>query len=92
MYTAMRSVGSMASVYFILLILTCHIIMLNLFLAILLGNFEKARNYGLKKKVFIAFKEIMFNGKTLNESLDIILGDMSAHVKKKVLHWDQYQV
>jgi hypothetical protein len=55
MYSAMRSNGKMSCVYFIAVMMTCHIIMLNLFLAILLGNFEKARNYGLKKKVFIAF-------------------------------------
>jgi len=92
MYGAMRSVGSLSSIYFVALIVSCHIIMLNLFLAILLGNFEKARNYGLKKKVFEAFKEIMFNGKTLNDSLDIILGDASPYVKKKILKWDNFQV
>ena len=66
--------------------------MLNLFLAILLGNFDKARNYSQKLKVFETFREILFNGKTLNEALDIILGDMSIHVKTKVLKWDLKQV
>ena len=73
--------------------------MLNLFLAILLGNFDKARNFGQKKKVFEAFYEIMgdvdeFGNKkyNLNQSLDIILGDMSYYVKTKVLKWDQKQV
>jgi hypothetical protein len=46
--------------------LTGNIIMLNLFLAILLGNFEKARNFGSKKKVFEAFKELQVDGKSLN--------------------------
>jgi len=41
--------------------------MLNLFLAILLGNFEKARIFGEKKKVFEAFKEIKMNGIPLNQ-------------------------
>ena len=66
--------------------------MLNLFLAILLGNFDKARSYGQKRKVFEAFRDILFNGKTLNETLDIILGDMSLHVKTKILKWDLKQV
>jgi len=90
MYKAMRSAGGLSCIYFVGLIVSCHIIMLNLFLAILLGNFEKARNYGLKKKVFEAFKEIMFNGRTLNDSIDIILGDVSPYVKKTVLKWDNY--
>ena len=34
----------------------------------------------------------MFNGKSLNESLDIILGDMSIHAKKRILKWDANQV
>lgn len=45
MYDCMRSVSSIASVYFIGLVVTGNIIMLNLFLAILLGNFDKARNF-----------------------------------------------
>jgi len=45
MYSAIRSVGPLAAVYFIALVVGGNIIMLNLFLAILLGNFEKARNY-----------------------------------------------
>ena len=65
------------------------IIMLNLFLAILLGNFEKARNFGQKKQAFEAFQEIINDGHTLNDALDIILGDMSGHVKTKILKWDQ---
>ena len=62
--------------------------MLNLFLAILLGNFEKARSLGLKRQVFDAFKELLANQLELNDALDIILGDMSGHVKIKVLKWD----
>ena len=68
--------------------------MLNLFLAILLGNFDKARNYGQKKKVFEAFREIMEKKENkddeipLLKALDLILGDMSKHVKIKVLGID----
>ena len=88
MYDCMRSLGTLVSIYFIALVIGGNIIMLNLFLAILLGNFDKARNFGQKKRLFEAFKEIMYNGKSLNQSLDIILGDMSFHVKTKVLKWD----
>lgn len=66
--------------------------MLNLFLAILLGNFEKARNFGLKKKIFEAFREIMNGKKTLNQTLDIMLSDLSIHVKLKILKWDEVMV
>lgn len=60
MYDCMRSSpGLVTPAYFIMLVLLGSIIMLNLFLAILLGNFEKARNFGQKKKVFEAFREIM---------------------------------
>jgi hypothetical protein len=66
MYDCIRTTGSLYAIYFIALVLGGNIIMLNLFLAILLGNFEKARNFGLKKKIFEAFREIMNGKKTLN--------------------------
>ena len=95
MYESMRCVSLFWSIYFIGLIIFGNIIMLNLFLAILLGNFDKARNYGQKKKVFEAFREIMdTDGKTEDEiidadqAIDLILGDMSKHVKIKVLKQD----
>jgi hypothetical protein len=95
MYESMRCVKNFWAIYFIGLIIFGNIIMLNLFLAILLGNFDKARNYGQRKKVFEAFKELMDkNGpdKEINEAIDLILGDMSIHVKTKVLRWDNKQV
>ena len=58
MYSTMRSISDVTAGYFILLVLSGNIIMLNLFLAILLGNFEKARNFGQKKAMFEAFAEI----------------------------------
>lgn len=66
MYDCMRSKGSLSAFYFIGLVVGGNIIMLNLFLAILLGNFEKARNFGQKKKVFEAFREIKTGSTTLN--------------------------
>lgn len=55
MYDHMRGVGYGACIYFIIVVCTGNIIMLNLFLAILLGNFDRARNSGGKKKIFDAF-------------------------------------
>jgi hypothetical protein len=92
MYDAMRCVGSISAVYFVPLVLFGNVIMLNLFLAILLGNFEKARNFGQKKKVFEAFREIMSNGRSLNQALDIILNEMSIYAKIKILKWDENMV
>ena len=43
MYDCYRAVGWASSIYFISLILFGNIIMLNLFLAILLGNFNQVR-------------------------------------------------
>ena len=45
MYVIMRCCGHLSAFYFISLIIMGHIIMLNLFLALLLGNFDKARNF-----------------------------------------------
>ena len=92
MYSCIRSVHPVSACYFIMLVLTGNIIMLNLFLAILIGNFEKARNFGQKKKVFEAFREIRMNDRSLNQALDIILGDMSIYAKIKVLKWDEKMV
>lgn len=94
MYNVMRCADSRLStaVYFMPLVLFGNIIMLNLFLAILLGNFEKARNFGQKKKVFEAFREIMSNDRSLNQALDIILCEMSIYAKIKILKWDENMV
>ena len=57
MYDHMRSVGGLTGTfYFIMLVIMGNIIMLNLFLAILLGNFDRARKIGETKKIFDAFE------------------------------------
>ena len=58
MYDAMRSSGSLFSVYYVIVIAFGNIVMLNLFLAILLGNFDKARDFGAKKKLLICFADL----------------------------------
>jgi len=42
--------------------------------------------------VFEAFKELKYRGKTLNEILDIILGETSILIKTKILGWDSSQL
>jgi hypothetical protein len=48
MYDCMRTSKNQftVAIYFFILVIFGNVIMLNLFLAILLGNFEKARNFG----------------------------------------------
>ena len=58
MYDGVRAKGPLASVMFVLLFVGGNIIMLNLFLAILLGNFEQSRNYQKKKSVITSFIEL----------------------------------
>lgn len=54
---------------------------MNLFLAIMLGNFDKAKFFGQKKKVFEAYKELLIEQKdkryTFFWACDKILGDFS---------------
>ena len=73
--------------FFIMLIILGNIIMLNLFLAILLGNFERARDFGVKKKLFDHFVEMRCEGKDLSTSITAILEDISDYVKVKILKW-----
>lgn len=65
------------------------IVLLNLFLAIMLGNFDKAKFFGQKKKVLEAFKELMHgqDGKqySIIDACDVVLGDLSTHVIDEVL-------
>ena len=77
-----------AAFYYVFLIIIIGIIMLNLFLAIMLGNFDKARVFSEKKNVLYAFEELMNDKKTnltFEEILDAILGCCSNHVKYDIL-------
>ena len=55
MYDSIRSSGSIAAIFYVIVIAFGNIVMLNLFLAILLGNFDKARDFGAKKKLLQCF-------------------------------------
>ena len=56
MYNHMLATGEATCLFFILLVIMGNIIMFNLFLAILLGNFDRAKNNFEKVKVFNAFE------------------------------------
>jgi hypothetical protein len=89
MYSVIRCEGSGAAVYFISLVILGAIVLMNLFLAIMLGNFDKARFYQMKKQVLKAFQELMHRETgdkyDVVEACDLIFGDLSAHVKYRVL-------
>ena len=74
MYDAMRSSGGIYSLYFVGVIAFGNIVMLNLFLAILLGNFDRARDFGGKKKLIECFLELRdINGRDFSQCIDMIL-------------------
>jgi hypothetical protein len=61
--------------------------MLNLFLAILLGNFDRARNFGEKKKVFDAFDSLGKMGYNLNIAIAYLFDDaeFTKYIEDKIL-------
>lgn len=70
MYDHMRSVGGISgTLYFIMLVIMGNIIMLNLFLAILLGNFDRARKIGETKKIFDSFEAMIKQGFNIRECI-----------------------
>lgn len=88
MYDHMRSVGVLSCIYFISLVILGNIIMLNLFLAILLGNFDRARNLGEKKKIFDAFNSMINEmDLKLNVAISILFddADFTRYIEDKVL-------
>lgn len=54
--------------------------MLNLFLAVLLGNFDNARLYMEKKKLFSAFEKYSNQNLPLDQSLKLVLGKIADQV------------
>jgi hypothetical protein len=59
MFSFMRCTGQVSAIFFILIQMIGNIVLLNLFLAIMLGNFGKAKRFREKKKVLEAFDELM---------------------------------
>jgi len=87
MYDHMRASGTASCLYFILLVIFGNIIMLNLFLAILLGNFDRARSFGEKKKIFDAFDSLTKMGHNLNIAIAYLFDDQdcSKYIEDKIL-------
>ena len=87
MYDHMRTVGDASCLYFICLVIFGNIIMLNLFLAILLGNFDRARNFGEKKKIFDAFDSLTKMGYKLNIAIAYLFDDQdfTRYIEDKIL-------
>ena len=85
MFDCIKASGKISTVYFISLILFGTIIMLNLFLAILLGNFDKARSFWLKKSIFEMFETAIEKKYSLSKAISIILGEVNKSVKEELL-------
>jgi len=87
MYDHMRTAGDASCLYFITLVIFGNIIMLNLFLAILLGNFDRARNFGEKKKIFDAFDSLTKMGYKLNIAIAYLFDDQdfTRYIEDKIL-------
>ena len=92
MYDHMRSGSTFNSVFFVALVVLGNIIMLNLFLAILLGNFDRARNMGEKKKIFDAFENMNKLGHTLEITIMYLFDDIdfARYIYEKVLLMENY--
>ena len=75
MYNHIRGTSKFQCLYFIILVTLGNIVMLNLFLAILLGNFDRARNFGEKKKIFDAFDALAKMGYKLSISIAYLFDD-----------------
>lgn len=89
MFTVIRCTSQFSAVYFIMLIIIGGIILMNLFLAIMLGNFDKSKSFGQKKKVLEAYQQLLIDKKdakySLYEANEMIFGDNSKYVNEDVL-------
>lgn len=84
----MLATGVSASIYYVAIHVIIGIVMLNLFLAIMLGNFDKARCFNQKKQLLEAFHELYKlreDRYSFGEVCDICFGDMSDHLRYTVL-------
>lgn len=89
MYDAIRSSGSIYALFYVIVISFGNIVMLNLFLAILLGNFDKARDFGAKKKLLNCFDTLKLAGYDQSQCIDLILDDTAEYCKVSILKWDR---
>ena len=75
LYNCILATNWLSLIYVFTLILFGNIIMLNLFLAILLGNFDAARKFHLKMRVIDKFAKYSSKGVKVSVILRNILGD-----------------
>ena len=87
MYNHIRGTSKFQCLYFIILVTLGNIVMLNLFLAILLGNFDRARSFGEKKKIFDAFDALAKMGYKLSISIAYLFDDqdLASYIENKIL-------
>ena len=74
MYDAMRSTSAIACFYFIAVLVVGNIIILQLLVAIVLSNFDESRKLTGKRKIIDELENNLSENKTIEESLDIVLG------------------
>ena len=80
MYNCMRANGPLSSLYFISFIICGNIIMLNLFLAVILSNFDGAREYMEKKRMFSEFQKWHKHGLNTTEMLHYVFGKTAEKI------------
>ena len=85
MYYGMLSEGKGFAIFFVTLYTFGNIIMINLFLAILLGNFNSSRQLMAKRKAFDEFKRLNKKKTPLPIALVIVLGDLGDYINSNVL-------
>lgn len=85
MYYGMLSEGKGFAIFFVTLYTFGNIIMINLFLAILLGNFNSSRQLMAKRKAFDEFKRLKRKKTPLPIALIIVLGDLGDYINSNVL-------
>ena len=85
MYYGMLSEGKGFAIFFVTLYTFGNIIMINLFLAILLGNFNSSRQLIAKRKVFDELKRLNKKKTPLPIALIIVLGDLGDYINSNVL-------
>lgn len=85
MYNCMRSTNEVtSSIYFIILLAFGKFVMLNLFLAILLGNFDSSRHFLYKQKKIEEIVKLTQHGISIGSSIEISLGRMGKVIVEKI--------
>ena len=85
MYNGMRSTTPIAALYFMVVIVVGNIIILQLLVAIVLSNFDESRKLTAKRKIIDEIENNVADGKTVDESIEIVIGgDFGKRKVKKI--------